>query len=52
MGLEQSALARVLGVTVDEIEAYETGAVRVRDAHLRELAAYFDVPIEYFLPRR
>jgi len=50
MGLEQAALARVLGVNVDAIEAYETGVTPVPDEHLRQLAIYFGVPIDYFLP--
>ena len=50
MGLEQSALARMLGVAVDRIEAYETGATTVPDEHLRRLADYFSVPLDYFLP--
>ena len=50
MGLEQSALARVLGVTVDMIEAYETHAATVPDEHLRQLASYFGVGLDYFLP--
>ena len=51
MGLEQSALARVLGVTVDEIKAYEAGVTPVPNEHLRQLAVYFGVPLDYFLPR-
>ena len=50
MGLEQNALARVLGVTTDAIEAYEMGATSVPSEHLRQLAIYFGVPLEYFLP--
>jgi len=51
MGLEQSALARVLGVTPDEVQAYETGAASVPSEHLRQLTIYFGVPLEYFLPK-
>lgn len=50
MGLEQDALARVLGVSAAAIEAYETGVVPVPDEHLRQLVIYFGVPLDYFLP--
>ena len=51
MGLEQSALAGTLGVAIGVIEAYETGATSVPDDHLHQLASYFAVPLDYFLPR-
>ena len=50
MGLEQDALARVLGVSATVIEAYETGVTPVPHEHLRQLASYFGVPLSYFLP--
>ena len=51
MGLEQSVLARTLGVAIGVIEAYETGTTSVPDEHLRQLASYFAVPLDYFLPK-
>lgn len=51
MGLEQIALARMLGVAVDRIDAYETGATAVPAEQLRQLADYFGVPLDYFLPK-
>ncbi len=51
MGLEQGMLARVLGVQVEAIQAYENGTAPVPDQHLRLLADYFGVSVDYFVPR-
>jgi transcriptional regulator with XRE-family HTH domain len=43
-------LAKALGVSRSQVEAYERGAMRVPQEHLIRLGEYLDVPISYFFP--
>ncbi len=48
LGLTRESLAEALHVTVRQVEAYETGAVRVGAGALFQLADLFDVTVAYF----
>jgi transcriptional regulator with XRE-family HTH domain len=48
LGLTREAMAQALNVTVLQVEAFETGAVRVSAGRLFELADLFDVKVAYF----
>ena len=50
MGLSEDDLANVLGISRDQIVAYETGAERVPAEHVVRLCEYFNVTIGYFFP--
>ncbi len=48
LGLTRQAMAQALDVTVQQVEAFETGAARVAAGALFELADLFDVKVAYF----
>lgn len=48
LGLTQQELARVLNITYQQVQKYETGGNRVNAGKLFILAKALDVPIEYF----
>ncbi len=47
-GLSQNRLAEAIGVTFQQIQAYERGANRVVASRLSDLAAALDVRVSYF----
>ncbi len=48
MGMSQTNLGDVLGVSFQQVQKYENGANRISASRLFDLARVFDVPIEYF----
>ncbi len=48
LGMTQTDLANVLGLTFQQVQKYENGKNRVSASRLFELARVFDVPIEHF----
>lgn len=50
MGLSEAELAKALGISSDQIAAYEAGAARVPAEHLVRLCEHFNVTISYFFP--
>lgn len=50
MGLTEDDLAIVLGVSRDQVAAYEAGTDRVPAEHVVKLCEYFNVTIGYFFP--
>lgn len=48
MGLSQEQLARLLGVTFQQIQKYERGTNRVGASRLVELARILEVPVTWF----
>jgi transcriptional regulator with XRE-family HTH domain len=49
LGLSQTALGRVLGVSFQQVQKYERGDNRVAPRRLLELAKLLKVPVTYFL---
>ncbi|HXV25766.1 MAG TPA: helix-turn-helix transcriptional regulator [Alphaproteobacteria bacterium] len=49
LGLSQTALGRVLGVSFQQVQKYERGDNRVAPRRLLELARLLKVPVTYFL---
>jgi len=49
LGLSQTALGRVLGVSFQQVQKYERGDNRVAPRRLLELAKLMKVPVTYFL---
>jgi transcriptional regulator with XRE-family HTH domain len=49
IGINQSKLARIMGVTKQTVCAWELGKSSPRIYHLRKLADYFGVTIDYLL---
>lgn len=47
-GLSQSALARTLGVTFQQVQKYENGTNRITADRLAKLATLFEVPVSAF----
>lgn len=47
-GVTQAELARVLGVTFQQVQKYEKGKDRLSAARLYVLARFFDVPLDAF----
>ena len=48
MGMSQTNLGDVLGVSFQQVQKYENGANRISASRLFDLSRVFDVPIEYF----
>ncbi len=48
LGLTQEGLARVLGVTYQQIQKYEAGTNRISAVYLHRLAEVLAVPLEWF----
>ena len=48
LGLTREALAQVMNVTVQQVEAFEAGRDRVWASALFDLADLFDVKVAYF----
>ena len=48
MGLSQVSLAQTCGVTFQQIQKYETGAVAISASRLWRLASALEVSISYF----
>jgi transcriptional regulator with XRE-family HTH domain len=47
-GLSQDALARILGVSFQQLHKYETGENRLSVSRLYQLCLVLDVPLEWF----
>jgi len=57
LGLTQQRLAKLLGVSFQQVQKYERGETRISSGRLFDLARILDVPLTYFfddvpLPRR
>lgn len=50
-GLTQKAFAQIFGAAQNTVSQWETGTRRIDDKTLCELAAYFDVSVDYLLGR-
>src|SRR5580704_6059391 len=50
--LKQSEMAKIIGVSIQQIQKYESGENRVSGSTLYKLAAYLGVPIDYFYINR
>lgn len=48
LGMSQTALARAVGLTFQQVQKYERGANRMGASRLFEFAAVLDVPVTYF----
>ena len=48
LGMNQTKLGDVLGVSFQQVQKYENGANRISASRLFDLSRMFDVPIEYF----
>jgi transcriptional regulator with XRE-family HTH domain len=48
VGLSQEKLARMVGITFQQVQKYERGANRIVASRLFELAKVLDVPVSYF----
>ena len=48
LGMSQSRLGELLGVTFQQIQKYEKGVNRVGAARLQQIAAALDVPVTFF----
>jgi transcriptional regulator with XRE-family HTH domain len=48
VGLSQEKLARMVGITFQQVQKYERGANRIVASRLFELARVLDVPVSYF----
>jgi transcriptional regulator with XRE-family HTH domain len=48
LGMSQSKLGQVLGVTFQQIQKYEKGSNRISASRLRQAAHALEVPVEYF----
>jgi transcriptional regulator with XRE-family HTH domain len=47
-GLSQDALGKMLGVTYQQVQKYETGANRIGGSRLWDLCRVLDVPVGFF----
>ena len=50
MGLSQTALARELGVSFQQVQKYETGTNRISASRLHRVAMVLGTPVEGFFP--
>ena len=48
LGMNQTKLGDVLGVTFQQVQKYENGANRISASRLFDLSRMFEVPVEYF----
>jgi transcriptional regulator with XRE-family HTH domain len=48
LGLSQTALAKAIGLTFQQIQKYERGSNRIGSSRLFEFATVLDVPVSYF----
>ena len=48
LGMSQTALARTVGLTFQQVQKYERGANRMGSSRLYEFAKVLDVPVSYF----
>jgi len=48
VGLSQERLARMVGITFQQVQKYERGANRIVASRLYQLANVLDVPVSYF----
>ena len=48
LGMSQSKLGAILGVTFQQIQKYEKGVNRISASRLRQAASVFDVDIDWF----
>ena len=48
LGMSQTALAKAVGLTFQQVQKYERGANRMGASRLFEFAAVLDVPVTYF----
>ena len=47
-GLSQGALGNKLGVTFQQVQRYESGAVRIVGSRLWDMSGILEVPVSYF----
>ena len=48
LGLTQTALAKAVGVSFQQVQKYEKGVNRVGAARLQQIATALDVPVTFF----
>ena len=48
LGMSQSALAELTGITFQQIQKYEKGANRISASRLQQASKVLGVPVEYF----
>ena len=48
LGMSQSKLGAVLGVTFQQIQKYEKGVNRISASRLKQAASIFDVDVDWF----
>jgi|GEM_PF-5431611 len=47
-GMTQQQLGEKLGIKVEQIQKYETGATGISANHMRDIAAAMEVPVSFF----
>ncbi len=47
-GMTQQQLGDKLGIKVEQIQNYETGANGISASHMRDIAAAMEVPVSFF----
>ncbi len=47
-GLSQGALGKLLGVTFQQVQKYESGANRIGGSRLWDISSILEVPVSYF----
>lgn len=52
LGLTQRAIAEAVGVTFQQVQKYECGAVHLGASRLFEIALAVDLPVGAFFPRQ
>jgi transcriptional regulator with XRE-family HTH domain len=52
LGMNQTQLARHLGISFQQVQKYEKGTNRIVSGRLHQMATLFDVPITYFFDGR
>jgi transcriptional regulator with XRE-family HTH domain len=52
LGMNQTQLARHLGISFQQVQKYERGTNRIMSGRLHRMATLFDVPITYFFDGR
>ncbi len=50
LGLSERAVAKTLGIGIEELENYEKGLIRVPPEQMIRLSEMLGVPISYFFP--
>ncbi|MDA9163444.1 helix-turn-helix transcriptional regulator [Rickettsiaceae bacterium] len=50
LGLTQQNIASVIGVSVQQVQKYETSVNRISSGKLYKIANFLNVPISFFFP--